>query len=43
VTLRPALYTAVAAAEELQARFGLSAEIVDLRAAVNYGAGSVML
>jgi 2-oxoisovalerate dehydrogenase E1 component len=39
VTLGPALYTAVAAAEELQARFGVSAEIVDLRAAnpLNYG------
>jgi 2-oxoisovalerate dehydrogenase E1 component len=38
VTLGPALYTAVAAAEELQARFGISAEIVDLRAAnpLNY-------
>jgi 2-oxoisovalerate dehydrogenase E1 component len=39
VTLGPALYTAVAAAEELQARFGVSVEIVDLRAAnpLNYG------
>jgi 2-oxoisovalerate dehydrogenase E1 component len=38
VTLGPALYTAVAAAEELQARFGLSAELVDLRTAnpLNY-------
>jgi 2-oxoisovalerate dehydrogenase E1 component len=34
VTLGPAIYTAVAAADDLQARFGLSAEIVDLRAAV---------
>jgi len=34
VTLGPALYTAVAAADELQARFGLSAEIVDLRGVV---------
>ena len=34
VTLGPALYTAIAAAEELQARFGLSAEVIDLRAAV---------
>jgi 2-oxoisovalerate dehydrogenase E1 component len=39
VTLGPALYTAVAAAEELQSRFGVSVEIVDLRAAnpLNYG------
>jgi len=38
VTLGPALYTAVAAAEELQNRFGISTEIVDLRAAnpLNY-------
>ena len=38
VTLGPALYTAVAAADELQSRFGLSAEIVDLRTAtpLNY-------
>jgi len=38
MTLGPALYTAVAAAQELEARFGLSAEIVDLRAAnpLNY-------
>ncbi len=34
ITLGPALYTAVAAADELESRFGLSAEIVDLRAAV---------
>jgi 2-oxoisovalerate dehydrogenase E1 component len=33
VTLGPALYTAIAAADELQSRFGLSAEIVDLRSA----------
>jgi 2-oxoisovalerate dehydrogenase E1 component len=33
VTLGPALYTAVSAADELRSRFGLSAEIVDLRAA----------
>jgi 2-oxoisovalerate dehydrogenase E1 component len=32
VTLGPALYTAMTAAEELQKRFGLSAEVVDLRA-----------
>jgi 2-oxoisovalerate dehydrogenase E1 component len=32
VTLGPALYTAVAAAGELQARFGVSAEVIDLRA-----------
>jgi 2-oxoisovalerate dehydrogenase E1 component len=31
VTLGPALYTAIAAADELQTRFGLSAEVVDLR------------
>jgi 2-oxoisovalerate dehydrogenase E1 component len=38
VTLGPALYTAVAAADELRERFGLSTEIVDLRAAapLNY-------
>jgi 2-oxoisovalerate dehydrogenase E1 component len=38
VTLGPALYTAMAAADELAERFGLSAEIVDLRAAtpLNY-------
>ena len=38
VTLGPALYTAVAAAEELQTRFGVSAELIDLRAAnpLNY-------
>jgi 2-oxoisovalerate dehydrogenase E1 component len=38
VTLGPALYTAVAAAQELEARYGVSAEIVDLRTAnpLNY-------
>ncbi len=30
VTLGPALYTAIAAADQLQARFGLSADVVDL-------------
>ena len=34
ITLGPALYTAVATADELQSRFGLSAEVIDLRAAV---------
>ncbi len=34
MTLGPALYTAIATADELQSRFGLSAEVVDLRAAV---------
>jgi 2-oxoisovalerate dehydrogenase E1 component len=33
VTLGPALYTAIAAADELQSRFGVSAEVIDLRAA----------
>jgi 2-oxoisovalerate dehydrogenase E1 component len=33
VTLGPALYTAVSAAEELERRFNVSAELVDLRAA----------
>ncbi len=39
ITLGPALYTAIAAAGELQKRFGLSAEVIDLRAAnpLNYG------
>ncbi len=32
ITLGPALYTAMAAADELQARFGLSADVIDLRA-----------
>jgi 2-oxoisovalerate dehydrogenase E1 component len=38
VTLGPALYTAVSAAQELQTRFGVSAEVIDLRAAnpLNY-------
>jgi len=38
VTLGPALYTAAAAAEELQSRFGISAEVIDLRCAnpLNY-------
>jgi 2-oxoisovalerate dehydrogenase E1 component len=34
ITLGPALYTAVAAADELQSKFGVSAEIVDLRSVV---------
>jgi 2-oxoisovalerate dehydrogenase E1 component len=34
VTLGPALYIAVAAATELEQKYGLSAEVVDLRAAV---------
>ncbi len=33
VSLGPALYTAIGAAEELETRFGLSAEVIDLRAA----------
>jgi 2-oxoisovalerate dehydrogenase E1 component len=39
ITLGPALYTAIAAADELQKRFGVSAEVIDLRAAnpLNYG------
>jgi 2-oxoisovalerate dehydrogenase E1 component len=39
VTLGPALYTAAATAADLQTRFGLSAELVDLRAAtpLDYG------
>ena len=38
VTLGPALYTAVSAAEELHTRFGLPAEVIDMRAAnpLNY-------
>ena len=38
VTLGPALYTAIAAADELQKRFDVSAEVVDLRSAnpLNY-------
>jgi 2-oxoisovalerate dehydrogenase E1 component len=40
VTLGPTLYTAVAAADQLRSRFGLTAELVDLRAAtpLNYQA-----
>jgi 2-oxoisovalerate dehydrogenase E1 component len=34
VTFGPALYTAVAAATELEQKYGISAEVVDLRAAV---------
>ncbi len=34
VTLGPALYTALAAADELSAAFGLEAELIDLRTAV---------
>jgi 2-oxoisovalerate dehydrogenase E1 component len=34
ITLGPALYTAIAAADELQSNFGISAEIVDLRSVV---------
>ena len=39
VTLGPALYTAIGAADDLAAQFGLSAEVIDLRTAVplNYG------
>lgn len=38
ITLGPMLYTAIAAADELQSRYGLSAEVIDLRAAnpLNY-------
>lgn len=38
VTLGPALYTAIAAADELQARYNISAEVIDLRSAnpLNY-------
>jgi 2-oxoisovalerate dehydrogenase E1 component len=38
ITLGPALYTAISAAQELETRFGLSAEVIDLRAAnpLNY-------
>ena len=38
ITLGPALYTAVAAADELQKQYGLSSEVVDLRSAnpLNY-------
>src|ERR1035438_10530065 len=34
LTLGPALYTAIKAAEELSASFGISAEVIDLRSAV---------
>jgi len=34
VTLGPALYTAIKAADQLSASFGVSAEVIDLRAAV---------
>jgi 2-oxoisovalerate dehydrogenase E1 component len=39
VTLGPTLYTAIAAADELQARYGMSADVIDLRAAnpLDYG------
>jgi len=39
VTLGPALYTAITAAAELESRFGVSAEVIDLRAAnpLHYG------
>jgi 2-oxoisovalerate dehydrogenase E1 component len=38
ITLGPALYTAIAAAGELQSRYGVSAEVIDLRSAnpLNY-------
>jgi 2-oxoisovalerate dehydrogenase E1 component len=38
MTFGPALYTAVAAADDLQKRFGISAELIDLRSAnpLNY-------
>jgi 2-oxoisovalerate dehydrogenase E1 component len=32
ITLGPALYTAIAAADDLETRFGVSAEVIDLRA-----------
>jgi 2-oxoisovalerate dehydrogenase E1 component len=40
ITLGPALYTAVKAADELQSKFGLSAELIDLRTVnpLNYDA-----
>jgi 2-oxoisovalerate dehydrogenase E1 component len=39
ITLGPTLYTAIAAAEELQSKHGMSAEVIDLRGAnpLNYG------
>jgi 2-oxoisovalerate dehydrogenase E1 component len=38
ITLGPALYTAIAAADELAAKYGLAAEVIDLRSAnpLNY-------
>ena len=38
VTIGPTLYTAIAAADELQTKFGISAEVIDLRASnpLNY-------
>ena len=33
ITLGPALYTAIAAADQLQAKYGVSAEVIDLRSA----------
>jgi 2-oxoisovalerate dehydrogenase E1 component len=38
ITIGPALYTAIAAADELQGKFSLSAEVIDLRSAnpLNY-------
>jgi 2-oxoisovalerate dehydrogenase E1 component len=40
ITLGPALYTAIAAAKELEERFGIAAEVIDLRSAnpLNYDA-----
>jgi 2-oxoisovalerate dehydrogenase E1 component len=39
VTIGPTLYTAIAAADELHSKYGISAEVIDLRAAnpLNYG------
>jgi 2-oxoisovalerate dehydrogenase E1 component len=34
ITLGPVLYTAIAAADELQSRYGVSAEVIDLRTVV---------
>jgi len=34
ITLGPALYTAIAAAQELESKFGVSAEVIDLRSVV---------
>jgi 2-oxoisovalerate dehydrogenase E1 component len=38
ITLGPALYTAIAAADELKSKHGISAEVIDLRTAnpLNY-------